>query len=98
MADIRVTEPHTFTAATAKAKVAGFEEMMAKYRVSTEWRGNKAEIKGMGVGGSIDVTDRDVTVVVKLGLMAKAAGIDATKLEGSIRKRLRAAFDAVPPA
>lgn len=96
MADIRVTEPHSFSAAEARGKVAGFEEMMAKYRVTTEWRGNRAEIKGMGVGGNIDVTDRDVTVVVKLGLMAKAAGIDGKKLEASIRKRLRAAFDGTP--
>jgi putative polyhydroxyalkanoate system protein len=96
MADVRVTEPHTLPAAEARAKVAAFEEMMAKYRVATTWRGNEAEIKGMGVGGSISVTDRDCTVVVKLGLMARAAGIDAAKLEGSIRKRLRAAFDGAP--
>lgn len=93
MADIRVTEAHNLPVAEARGKLAAFEEMMAKYRVATTWKGNKADIKGMGVSGNIELTPQDATVVLKLGLMAKAAGIDPQRLEASIRKRMRAAFD-----
>ena len=37
---------------------------------------------------------QEIIVEIKLGMMAKMAGIDAQRLEGSIRKRLRAALDA----
>lgn len=93
MADVRVTEPHNFSAAEAKSKIGAFEEMLAKYRVKVDWSGNRAKLKGMGVSGDINVTDSDCTVLVKLGRMAKMAGIDPTRLEGSIRKRLKAAFN-----
>ncbi|MCA9527359.1 MAG: polyhydroxyalkanoic acid system family protein [Myxococcales bacterium] len=94
MADVRVSEPHHCTAAEARAKVSTFEEMMSKYGVRADWRGNKAELKGTGVSGSIDIDATNCNVVVKLGLMARAMGVDPVKLEGSIRKRLQAAFQA----
>jgi len=92
MAEINITEPHSLGAAEARTRIADFEEMMAKYGVKASWTGNKATLKGMAAKGSIDITDTAATVVVKLGMMAKAAGVDAAKLEGSIRKRLKAAF------
>ena len=92
MADINITEAHALGAAEARNKIADFEEMMAKYGVKASWSGNKAKLKGMAAKGSIDITDTAVTVVVKLGMMAKAAGVDPVKLEASIRKRIRAAF------
>lgn len=94
MADVRVTEPHDTTPADARSRISDFEDMMSKYGVKAKWKGNSAKLKGTGVSGSIDVTDDDVTVVVKLGMLAKAAGIDPQKLENSIRKRLKAAFEA----
>lgn len=92
MADIKINEAHTLGAAEARKRIADFEEMMAKYFVKATWSGNRAELKGPAAKGSIDITDTAVSVVIKLGMMAKAAGVDATKLEGSIRKRLKAAF------
>lgn len=92
MAEVKVTESHDLGAAEARRRIADFEQMMSKYGVKANWSGNKAELKGMAAKGSIVVTDTDASVVVKLGMMAKAAGVDAAKLEGSIRKRLKAAF------
>jgi hypothetical protein len=46
------------------------------------------------VKGSIKIDGSNVTVDISLGMIARAAGIDAKRLEGSISKRLRAAFDA----
>jgi putative polyhydroxyalkanoate system protein len=93
MADVRVTENHTLGAAGARAKLGAFEEMLAKYRVKLDWRGNAAKLKGTGVSGKVDVTETNCSVEIKLGMMAKAIGVDAERLEASVRKRLRAAFD-----
>ncbi len=90
--DINVTETHDLGAAEARKRVATFEEMMSKYGVKAKWSGNHADLKGMAAKGSIDVTDTSVTVVVKLGMMARKM-VDADRLTNSIRKRLRAAFD-----
>ncbi len=92
MAEIKITEAHALGAAEARKRIADFEEMMSKYGVKAKWSGNSAKLKGMAASGSIDITDTAATVVVKLGMMAKAAGVDPVKLEGSIRKRLKAAF------
>ena len=93
MSEVRVVQAHSESPAVAKTKIAEFEDMMRKYGVKAAWSGNKAKLKGPGVSGSIDVTDSDVTVLVKLGMMAKAVGVDPNRLRGSIEKRLKAAFE-----
>ncbi|MCB9521133.1 MAG: polyhydroxyalkanoic acid system family protein [Myxococcales bacterium] len=92
MSDVRVVEPHNTTVADAIGKVGAFEELLRKYGVKADWSGSNAQLKGTGVKGSIAVDATNVTVLVQLGMLARAAGIDGSKLEGSIRKRLRAAF------
>jgi putative polyhydroxyalkanoate system protein len=93
MSEIRVSQPHNVSAEEARKKVQEFEAMVQKYGVSSAWAGNQATLKGTGVSGSIDIKPRSVDVVVKLGMMARAFGVDAAKLEASIRKRLKAAFE-----
>lgn len=92
MSEVRVSQPHTLSATEAKGRIAEFETMMSKYGVKAAWSGSSAKLKGTGVTGSIDITASSVNVLVKLGLMAKAVGVDPAKLEASIRKRLAAAF------
>lgn len=93
MSEIRVSQPHNVAVDVARAKVREFEEMVGKYGVTSSWSGNKATLKGTGVSGSIDVQPSSVDVVVKLGMMAKAFGVDPVRLEASIRKRLKSAFE-----
>jgi putative polyhydroxyalkanoate system protein len=88
MADVRVSEPHALPTDQAVARVKSFEDMLKKYNVKAVWSGTQAELKGTGVSGSIQVTSSAVEVVVKLGLLAKAVGVDPAKLEKSIRRRL----------
>jgi len=95
MADVRVTQPHSLSQDDAKQQMAGFEEMMKKYGVSAQWSDDHADLKGTGVKGSIDVSQDDVRVELKLGMLAKAAGIDPARLEKSIRRRLKEAFEGV---
>jgi putative polyhydroxyalkanoate system protein len=92
MADIKVVEAHHGTPTEAIAKIGAFEDMLSKYGIKPKWSGHTAAIKAIGVSGNIGVDDTNVTVELSLGRMAKMAGIDPVKLEGSIRKRLKAAF------
>ena len=94
MSDVRVSQPHNGPPDEARKKVQGFEEMLQKYGVSAAWSGNQATLKGTGVSGSISVLPRSVDIVVKLGMMARAFGVDPVRLEASIKKRLQAAFEA----
>ena len=89
---IKVSQPHSFTVAEAKTKLGSFEEMLGKYGVKLAWKGDRADIKGIGVSGGVAVTDSEVEVTVKLGMMAKAAGVNEGKLTKSIEKRLRNAL------
>lgn len=91
-ADVVVVEKHMGTPEEAREKIASFQQMLDKYGVKPEWRGNHAKLKGLGVKGTIDVDAENVRVELSLGMMAKAAGVKADKLEGSIRKRLQKSF------
>jgi len=92
MADVNVKEPHALSESDAISRVQSFEEMLQKYGVKSTWKGPKAELKGTGVSGTIAISSSDVTITLKLGLLAKAAGIDADRLAGSIQKRLKSAL------
>jgi putative polyhydroxyalkanoate system protein len=94
MSDVVVNQAHNVSADEAKKRIADFEEMLTKYGVKVDWKGNTGTLKGTGVSGGIDIGPSNVKVEVKLGMMAKAIGVDATKLRGSIEKRLKAAFEA----
>lgn len=92
MSDVRVVVPHHTTEDDAISRVADLEDMMRKYGVKSAWKGSRSELAGTGVKGSIVVDDTNVTVELKLGLIAKAAGIDPKRLQASIQKRLAGAF------
>lgn len=92
MSEIKVIEPHNTTPPDAIKKIGEFESMLKKWGVKARWSGSDAKLKGTGVSGHIKVDKAQVEVLVKLGMLAKAAGVDAGRLENSIRKRLKAAF------
>ena len=94
MASIKVTEAHTLGREEARKRVAVFEDMLQKFGVRLSWSGDRASFKGIGVSGSIAVSDSDVSIEIKLGMMARAAGVDGNRLQGSVSRRLREAFDA----
>ena len=94
MASVKVIESHSLPVEDAVERLSVFEEMVSKYGVTLKWDGPHADLKGMAVSGTIDVTDTDVTIELKLGMLAKAAGVDGERLKGSISKRVRTAFDA----
>ena len=93
MSDVVVTQAHNLPVDEARTKIGDFEEMMKKYGVKAEWKGSSATLKGTGVKGGIEVTSSQVKVVDKLGMMAKAVGVDPVRLKSSIEKRLKSAFE-----
>ena len=92
MSNVRVATPPNLAIPEAQNRLAGFEAILAKYKVKLVWSGNKATVQGIGVSGSVRVEPQEVIVEVQLGLLARAAGIDAGRLQESIRKRLVEAY------
>lgn len=92
MSTVQVDQAHTLGTEAAKQKLGGFADDIKKYGMSLVWNGGEAELKGIGASGSVKVTPTNVTVIVKLGMMAKAAGVKPEKLQESIAKRLKAAL------
>ena len=92
MSTIKVSKPHELSRDEAKARLATFEESIKKYGVKLVWKGDRADLKGTGVSGGAVVRDDSVEITVKLGLIAKAAGVDAGKLKGSLSRRLEEAL------
>ena len=91
MSKVTVVETHAKSVDEIKSGLAQFEEMFTKYMVKVEWAGDQATLSGP-VSGNISIRERELEVNIKLGMMAKMAGIDAGRLEKSIRKRLQAAL------
>jgi len=73
--------------------MAPFEEMMGKFGVTLAWSGDTAQIKGMGVSGTVTVDDTQVEISLKLGMMAKAAGVDPARLQRTIARRMAETFE-----
>lgn len=94
MSEVRVEEAHSLQVEVAKQKLGTFADDLKKYGMALAWKGNEAELKGTGASGSVKVSATAVTVVVKLGMLAKAAGVNPDKLKESISKRLKAALTA----
>ena len=92
MASIRIEQPHALPLDDVRTRLADFEANLAKVGARLDWAGPKAVIKGIGVSGDVIWRPDAVVVDLKLGFMAKAAGVDPARLEGAIRKRLAAAL------
>lgn len=97
MSTVSVKQPHRLPLAEARSRLSTFEETLSKYGVKLKWKGDRAEIDGTGVSGDVSVSSTDVSVQIKLGLLARAAGVDAAKLQGSLEKRLAAALAPSSP-
>lgn len=92
MATVNVKEAHAHSLEEALQRVKSFEGQLTKFMVQVEWNGSSATLKGP-VSGSIEVNGESVSITIKLGMMAKMAGIEAGRLESSIRRRLRETLD-----
>lgn len=88
MANIKVERAHSLSADDAREALKSFESDLGKYGLRPVWSGNACTLKGTGASGELRIENKRVVVEIKLGMLAKAAGIDATKVQASIQKRL----------
>ncbi|MEE2830476.1 MAG: polyhydroxyalkanoic acid system family protein [Myxococcota bacterium] len=96
MSTITVRHEHSLSREEARKRINDFEEILTRFGASLEWEGDRAEVKGFGVTGNALIDHGWVEVSLKLGMIAKAAGVDAERVEASIKKRLVAAFAESP--
>ena len=92
MATVRVEQSHSLSVDEAKDALKSFASEIAKFGMRLEWNGSKAALKGTGASGDVTVEPDKVVVTIKLGMLAKAAGVKADRLEGSIGRRLAQAL------
>jgi putative polyhydroxyalkanoate system protein len=93
---VEVEQAHSLSIEEAKNALSFFENYVAKYGTKILWSGHNAELKGPGVSGRIVLTESMAKVSIKLGMLAKAAGVKPDLLQESIRKRMAKAL--VPEA
>ncbi len=65
---------------------------MQQFGASLVWKGQRAEVNGLGVSGSAEISEGLVELTIKLGMLARAAGLDEERLKSSISRRLAAAL------
>ena len=73
MSDIKLVRPHSLPLTKAKAlaqKTA--DALAAEYDLESEWHGNILRFHRSGVDGQMHVTDSEIRLDVKLGLLLRA--------------------------
>lgn len=99
MSTVVVTQAHSLSVEDAKSRLSPFEsDLTSKFGLKLVWSGDRAELKGTGASGHIEVNTSNVKATIKLSMMAKMAGIKPDLLEKSIAKRLKAALVDPPDA
>jgi putative polyhydroxyalkanoate system protein len=88
MGTISILQEHTLSVDEARGRLAAFEEQMSSYGAKLVWKGPRADVTGLGVSGSAVITESTVELTLKLGMLARAAGVDEERLRSSIARRL----------
>ncbi|MBX2811680.1 MAG: polyhydroxyalkanoic acid system family protein [Myxococcales bacterium] len=92
MSKVHVRKAHSLGVEGARVALESFVGELAKRGARLEWAGPTAQVKGPGVSGTVEISPSAVEVSIQLGLLARAAGVKADKLEASISKRLQEAL------
>lgn len=72
MSGISIKKSHSLGAEGARQRMEAMEsKLQEKYGVKLSWSGHRAEIKGTGVKGTVQVGEMDVSIDLSLGLMLK---------------------------
>jgi putative polyhydroxyalkanoate system protein len=84
VADIDISVAHGTDRETARGQAdAVLRRMAAKMGLTVSWTGDRAELEGTGLkSGQVTVDDTEVTVSVRLALMAKP-------MQGMIEEKIR---------
>lgn len=92
MSNVRVEVAHSLSPSDIPGRLATFSQDLSKVGAKLVWKGTRADVSGIGVSGDVSAEPGKVIVNLKLGMMARAAGVDPVRLEASIRRKLEAAL------
>jgi len=92
MSDIKLRRPHSLPLAKAKqlAQKAA-DALAAEYSLVSEWHGDTLRFNRSGVDGQMHVTDSEIQLEVKLGLLVRA-------FKGKLLEHIERNFDKLLPA
>lgn len=87
MSEIRIERCHQLGRAEAQRRVTEIEpKLRERFGVRLEWDGDQAQLKGSGVSGSVAVSDAQLAIDIKLGLLLRP-------MAGKIRESLERQID-----
>ena len=73
MSQIHINREHPFNIEEARERVELLRaKLKAKLGINSQWQGDKLLFKGSGATGNITVTEKDIDVKIKLGLLMGA--------------------------
>lgn len=98
MSAVVVRKPHQLPAAEARRRIGLVEKKLGEFGIRLVWTGDRATIQAPGVSGDATLGADFVEISLKLGLVARLAGVDAARLERAIARRLEQALAPEPPA
>ena len=92
MADIEVKRAHNLGLKGARAAADRMAEHLGrKFDLKGDWHGNVLRFQRPGVTGSLEITDKDLSLSVALGLLLKAM---KGSIQGAIEEQLDSLFSA----
>ncbi len=97
MADIDIKRSHNLGLKAARAAADKMAEHLGtKFGLQGEWQGNTLAFQRPGVTGSLAIDERDLRLVVNLGLLLKMM---KPSIEGAVNQQLDTLFaqKAAPP-
>lgn len=90
MADIDIRRAHNLGLQAARAAADRMAEHLGrKFGLRGEWNGNTLDFERPGVSGSLAIDDKDLRLVVNLGLMLKML---RPSIEGAVHEQLDELF------
>ncbi|HEX4918226.1 MAG TPA: polyhydroxyalkanoic acid system family protein [Limnobacter sp.] len=90
MADIHAHRTHNLSLEEAKGIAQKLADQLQKeFQLDSQWRGNTLNFSRSGVKGTLDVTDKDISLDISLGFMLKAF---KGKIQSEIDKNLDKMF------
>lgn len=90
MADISITQKHKLSHKKAKAAAQKVVDQLAEeYGVTAEWDGDVLNFKRSGVTGTLELSEHEAQLDIKLGFMLKAF---SSTIEEHIHKNMKKIF------
>lgn len=96
MADIDIERAHTLGLAAARSAADRMAEHLGKkFGLKGVWRGNTLDFQRPGVTGSLAIDDKDLRLVVNLGILLKMM---KPSIEAAVMQQLDQLFAGKGPA